>query len=241
MSYVFQRELLDFLRRAGGPLGVFAAVFASLGVGVAAMRLKYNLLDPMILLGLAALGLFFSANWAAGAFASDKERAFLINATPAIAKDRQLILAKTLAAASYGLLVWAAAMAVGVSFLREEYPRLAVPWQKLLPLGLFTFCASWANSCIAAVLSIGAGNERVARRLVRGPGLFIVLLLILLPRVLPEPLGSTVFRSLTGGRFPSTLLLLSAVMVGLGLLVSRRAEAALKELRHPLSILGGSE
>jgi hypothetical protein len=200
------------------------------------LRLRYALLDPIILLALTAVGVVFAATFAAGSFGNEGEAARLINGD-GLLTDRQMVLARTLAAASFGAVCWGAAMATGLGVLNNLYPSLLVPWERLAALALFTIAASWANACFSAAMSLRLANERAARRLVRAPGLLLVILLVLAPRYLPEPLGSSLLSTLRAGRFPLTLLVLTLLAVLLGHLLLGRTLLALHERRNPISIL----
>lgn len=236
MLYVYQRELLESLRRAGGPLGLGAVAVACAGLAIGALRLRSSLFDPVILLALTAIGLVFSANFAAGAFANEREQGRLINGD-GIASDREMIFGKTLAAATFGLVSWAVAMGCGISTLDGLYQSFYIPWLRLGALAMFTFAACLANASFASSMALRMGNESAARRLVRGPGLLMVLLLVIGPRFLPDSIGGPILSTIRGGRLSSTVLILSALLIPLALFFLRRTEVALDERRHPLSIV----
>lgn len=236
MGYIFQREWLEVARRAGGPLGLVTVGVACAGMALGVLRLRYSLLDPIILLALTSIGVVFAANFAAGAFASEREAARLINGEGGVS-DREMVMGKTLAAATFGLTCWGAAMATGIAMLRNLYPSLQTPWERLGLLALFTLAAAWANACFAASLSLRLANETAARRLVRAPGLVMVLALVLAPRALPASIGEPLLALLRGGRLPFTLLVLTVLLLPAGFWLFRRALAALEERRNPISIV----
>ncbi len=234
MGYVFQREWMDVMKRIGGISGLAAVLIACVGVAGAALRFRASLYDPLLLLALCGIGLVFAANFAAGAFASPREQAWMINGDAA-AKDREMVFGKTVAAASFGLVSWAGAMAAGIQTMTVP---VEPPWDRLAVLALLTFTASWANASLAALLCIRMTEEVVARRLVRGPAVLAVLLLVTVARVAPEPVARPLFRALRGPQFPVTVLVLTVFFALLAYWLSRKTLAALDERRHPLTILG---
>lgn len=236
MGYMFQREWLEVVRRAGGPMGLATVFVACAAMALGVLKLQYGLFDPLIMLALSAVGLVFAATFSAGAFGDEREAARLINGEGMLTA-REMILGKTLAAASFGLVCWAAAMATGIAMLQNLFPSVRVPWERLALVGFFTLAASWANANFAAVLSLQLSNENAARRLVRAPGIVFVIFLVLAPRVLPGPLGSALLHQLRPARFPFSLLALTVLVLLLGWLLFRRCEAALEERRNPIRIV----
>ncbi len=131
-----------------------------------------------------------------------------------------MVMGKTLAAATFGVACWGAAMATGIAMLQNLYPSLLVPWERLASLALFALAASWANACFAASLSLRLANETAARRLVRAPGLVMVLTLVLAPRILPASIGEPILSLLRAGRLSFTLVALTFLLIPAGFWLS---------------------
>lgn len=218
----------------GGTRGfLLLAVLAMLSTLIPG-RLGQAFLDPTYQAAYAALAFLFAGSYAAQGFAGERERQFLINWS---GDPRPVVLGKVLAATVWGWLCWLLIYGASLAFLGASAAggAKAPPLLTLLGVAALAAGAAWVSATAGAAIGLSVYSPVTARQLLR-LGFFFILLLLTLPRLLPDDIQASL-RTLLGWESAGKTLLISASALGLlGLVFYRRALSILTDQRTGLSI-----
>jgi hypothetical protein len=231
----FAEELRRAIPRMGGTRGfLLLAVLAMISTLIPG-RLGQAFLDPTFQAAYAALAFLFAGSYAAQGFAGERERQFLINWS---GDPRPVVLGKVLAAGAWGWLCWLLIYGVSLAFLGASAVggAKAPPLLTLLGVAALAAGAAWVSAAAGAAIGLSVFSPVTARQLLRLGFFFILLLLLTLPRLLPDDIQASL-RALLGWEAAGKTLLITAAALGLvGLVFYRRALSILTDLRTGLSI-----
>jgi hypothetical protein len=228
-------ELASLLERVGGiPSLAALALLAALTV-ILPLRFGAGMLNPLLLLVFTAVAPLLAGNFTARGFASEKARSHILqDGDPALA----VATGKVLAAALWGLFVWAILFSVPLVALNTISHRLLLPSALMLvALALFAFASAWLASALGSIFAADAATPSQAQTFVRGVILLPLLLLAISYSLVSSDLRLALARLLYSARLPLVLILCSLGLILLGFPALRHTASKIDELRHPLSIL----
>lgn len=200
-------------------------------------RLGPAFLDPTYQAAYAALAFLFAGSYAAQGFAGERERQFLLNFSGG---RRPLVLGKVLAAAVWGWLCWLLIYGASLAFLGASAAGAAKgpPLATLLGVAALAAGAAWTSAAAGAAIALSVASPVTARQLLRLGFFFVLLLVLTLPRLLPDDIQASL-RALLGWESAGKTMLTGAAALGLvGLVFYRRALSILTDQRSGLSITG---
>lgn len=237
MESVFACEWIELPRRLGGARGALA-LFALIVLGtLPPLRFGFGFLDPLVLLAYASFAMLFAAPFTAQSFAGTIERREIEERDASGPADLDLVLGKVLAATLYGWFAFALILATALFALNLAVPhgRLLLP-PSLAGVAVFAFTLAFFTSAAGAVVSLRVFTARAARQMFRLALIFILLLLILVPRFLPLPAKEWFDERLVASELSKSLLVASAVLTLLGLFFVWQATGVAAEKRQRLTI-----
>lgn len=238
MRDVFLGEFRQLMTRLGGLRGLLTLAGLTMLASLIPMRAGRGFLDPFYLVAYGCFAVLFASSFAAQSFAGQREREFLENRGPLDVSDRDAVTGKVAAAAVWGWCCWALVLGVSLATLNATTSRLLLPpWVLLFALAVFAAALASLTSSIGAIIGLTVFTPQAARQLMRLGFFFVLLLLIALPRLLPDDIREILHGLLHRDTVVVTLLGASAVFVALSLLFLRRAVHILGEKRAGLSIL----
>jgi len=223
--------------RLGGLKGALAIAFLLVLAALPPFKFGPAFLDPQILLAYAAFAMLFAGPFAAQSFGGASE---LVTIEDKAIPARDLVVGKTIAAALYGWVLFGAALGAALVTLNSESSRPVWPTLRTT-VGLL--CLSLGAACFAAAtgarVTLAVRTARASRQLLRLGFLFLVLMMLAFPRVLPFAIQEHIHAALTRRQFPVTCLALAVPLLVLAVWLTISAIGELEERRQGLSILGG--
>lgn len=233
----FSDELRRAVPRMGGPRGfLLLAALAGLATLIPG-RLGSAFLDPVYQAAYTALAFLFAGSFAAQGFAGERERQLLINWS---GDPRPLVLGKLLAATLWGWLCWLLIYGASLGWLASAGGtglKLPAP---LLLFGVAALAAglAWVSATAGAAIGLSVFSPVTARQLLRLGFFFVLLLLLTLPRLLPDDVQESLRALLAPPRAGKSLLIAAAGLALVGMVFYRRALSILTDQRTGLSITG---
>lgn len=233
---IFLYEIASIRERINGVKGAAMLVILAALTIVIPVRFGTSMLNPLLLLVLSAVAPLLAGNFLARSFATEKANARIVNSDdPAMA----VATGKVLAATAWGMLLWAAFLAVPLTALNMNRAHVLLPpASTLLSLALLAGSLSWFATSTGSIFAVGAPNPSTAQTLVRGIVLMPVLVFAALSGLMPARFLATLLRGVRTENLPFTLGAVSVVLILAGFPALRKTAKKIEELRHPLSILG---
>jgi hypothetical protein len=236
---VFRMEWREAPRRLGGARGASMLVVVALLGMIPAFKLRYSLLDPIYLLAYTIFAAMFAGSWAAQSWAGERERAWIENRGDSGASDSAVASGKIAAGTLFGWLCWLLIFGAALGAVNAVAPGLALPSGiTLLSLAVFALALAWLASAIGAWIGMSVFTARAAQQLLRLGLVFILLVALAGPRLLPPAWQHSLARLLVGSAFRQTLLIACPVLFLVGLFFRRLAVELLTERRVGLHITG---
>jgi hypothetical protein len=233
---IFLYEVASIPERINGVKGAAMLVVLAALTVVIPVRFGASMLNPLLLLVLSAVAPLLAGNFLARSFATEKAASRIINSDdPALA----VATGKVLAATAWGVLMWAVFLAVPLAALNLNRAHVLLPpVSTLLSLFLLACSLSWFATSVGSIFAAGAPSPATATTFVRGIILMPVLLFAGLSSLMPAGFAASFLRALRPETLPFTFAAVSAVLILAGFPALRKTAEKIKELRHPLSILG---
>lgn len=234
-----QTAFLDELRRAlprmGGPRGLVVLGALALLSTLIPGRLGAAFLDPVYHTLYTAMAFLFGGSFAAQGFGGERERQHLINWT---GDPRPLVLGKLLAAGLWGWLCWLLIYGMSLAWMSSTNLPQSLP--AVTPAGAAALAAggAWLSATAGAALGLSTMSAVTARQLLRLGFFFILLLLMIVPRLLPADIQTTLRSLLAWDVAWRTMIAAGALCGILGLGLFRRVLRLLADQRTGLSITG---
>ncbi len=230
----FLDEIRRALPRAGGIRGLIVLPALALLGTLIPGRMGTAFLDPVYHALYTALAVLFAGTFAAQGFGGERERQFMMNWTGALPP---VVLGKMLAAAAWGWLCWlliygASLAAMGGTGQSQSLPVITLTGAALLAAG-----GAWASAAAGALLGLSTMSAVTARQLHRLGFFFLLLMLVITPRLFPTDIQTALRGLLSWSAAGRTMAVTGTLLVLLGLALYRRAIHLLTEQRAGLSIV----
>lgn len=230
----FVDELRRALPRMGGARGVIVLGALALLSTLIPGRLGGAFLDPVYHALYTAMAFLFGGSFAAQGFGGERERQFLINWT---GDPAPVVLGKMAAAGVWGVLCWM--VIYGASLARMEAAGLpqSLPLMTVAGAAALAAGGAWASAAAGGLLGLVTMSAVTARQMLRLGFFFVLLLVVIVPRVLPE-VAQAGLRGLLAWDVAGRTMIAAGALCGLaGLGFYRRALRVLAEQRTGLSIV----
>jgi hypothetical protein len=232
-STAFQDELRRALPRAGGVRGLLLLPALALLGTLIPGRLGTAFLDPIYHVFYTALAVLFGGSFAAQGFGGERERQFLINWTGG---DAPVVLGKLLAATLWGWLCWLLIYGASLARIDTAGGAMALPVFTVFGAAVLAAGAAWLSAAAGALLALSTQSAMTARQLHRLGFFFILLLVVIVPRLFPADVQASLRALLSWNAAGHTMTIAGAGAALLGLHLYRRALRLLTEQRTGLSI-----
>ena len=230
---------LDEIRRAaprmGGARGFLLLAALALLATLIPGRLGGAFVDPTYQAAYTALAFLFAGSYAAQGFAGERERQFLINWA---GDPRPVVLGKALAAALWGWLCWLLIYGVSLAWMSAGAGPELPPLLTLAGAAALAAGGAWVSATAGAAIGLSVFSPVTARQLLRLGFFFILLVLLTVPRLLPDDIQDSLRGLLRWDRAGKTMMGTGAALGLAGMVFYRRALSLLTDLRTGLSITG---
>jgi len=212
-----------FWQLAGGARGAMMVALLAAAGTLVPMKFGFLFLDPVILLAYVAVAVLFTSDFVARG---------VVGST-----DPEAVRHTAILGTFYGWACWAAIL--GTAFVAlaamKGRPVLPPPFT-LIALIIFTLAAAWLTACCTAVVSLNVLTVKTARDMMRLGFFFVLLVLLVAPRLLPPEWQRPVSRFVTGSSLRPLLLIACPVFLLAGAGLLRHTRRLILDRKAGLSI-----